>query len=126
MYKYSSSNPPAPIVPVEISTVYDPDSVCNIDALIDSGADVSCIPLLVVNGLNLIPIRVDEIKGITGQKRTVGIYAINLVFNNIPFKNQTVYEVPDKDEDCVILGRDILNKLHICLDGIKGVVRVAW
>lgn len=123
MYQYSSNDvPPAPVVPVEVSTVYDSNSVCNIDALIDSGADISCIPLLIINALNLIPFKEGSIIGITGQVETVGVYAVNIVFHGISFENHSVYGT--SIENYLILGRDILNKLHICLDGIEGIVRV--
>ncbi|MGH7800662.1 MAG: retroviral-like aspartic protease family protein [Thermodesulfobacteriota bacterium] len=121
MYPYSNEPIPAPIVSIEISAAYNPNTKSQRDALIDSGADTSCIPPSVINELNLIPIRDEAVRGVTGETNLY-IYAVNIRFHGIIFSNLSVIGLPE--EDIPLIGRDILNKLHLCLDGPQKIITV--
>ena len=117
MYNYSrDSIPPAPVIPIEISKPSTPDDKLPKLALIDSGADMSALPPSLIDELGLTPIREVIIQGSTG----IGIrpiYVVNILFHGTSFRYLSVMGMPD--EDLIVIGRDILNSFHICLDGIN-------
>ena len=122
MYNYSHNViPPAPVLPIEISTPFTPDLRLQKIALIDSGADISGLPPSVIDELSLNPIREEQIQGSTGIDIRP-IYAVNILFHGTSFSNLSVMGM--SGEDFIVIGRDILNSFHICLDGFNEVATI--
>lgn len=116
-YPYSNDptwEPPAPIIPIELTPCHDPLNRISEIALIDSGASSSAITKKIVEVLNLDPIREVTVRGVTGGK-TLRVYAINLTFHNRIFPNMSVICL--EDVAYPIIGRDILNNYYVHLKG---------
>jgi hypothetical protein len=122
MYSYSHDViPPEPVVPIEISTSSNPDLRLQKIALIDSGSDISGLPPSVVDEFSLNPIREELVEGSTGRDIRP-IYTVNILFHGTSFLNLSVMGLPY--EDYIVIGRDILNSFHICLDGVNEVITI--
>jgi len=122
MYSYSNTlKPDAPFVPIDISSVTTPKKVYKRDALVDTGAGVTGIPLSIVSDLNLKPIRYQILGSATGKEKKP-IYTVNITFHGLSFANISV--VLFDQRDFILLGRDIINAFHLCLDGSKKITKV--
>ena len=106
--------PPAPLIDVVVARL-DGSSAMSRPALVDSGADGSAIPREVVKGLGLLP--ADECYLTIGSGREIlqPTYLVQLRVLDQAIDAE-VLESPF-EPDLVILGRDVLNRFRITLDG---------
>jgi hypothetical protein len=104
--------PPAPVVDLRVS---GGSSVETVEALIDSGADATCIPEHVVERLELQPISILLVGGAGGTAENRFVYrALSLRLEHISLDNYAVIAMPI---EYGIIGRDLMNRLRIRLDG---------
>ena len=86
-----------------------------VDALIDSGASITCIPEHIVLALSLRKIREIPVSGATtGQKIPRPYYVVDLRFLGFSFPANPVLSMPKR---YALIGRDILNQYTTTLDG---------
>ena len=83
-------------------------------ALLDTGCDISIIPLGSANELGLEVKGTGTLEGVTGDVADLPTFEVYLSVNP---NAQEKLEVMGWHEDFAILGRDILNNYHITLDG---------
>ena len=115
--------PPAPFVYVTVSRPNEPTvSVSDLPAQLDTGADLSVIPSSLVERLRLVQLDQAPIAGFGGHVTLASAYLIGLSVQ--PFDALVVRVVADRDEPFVLLGRDVLNRFEIALDGPKQVVEI--
>jgi len=112
---------PAPFAPVVISSIENPQKSYSKFALLDTGATMSAIPLSVIRELKLKAIRRRTVTGSTGKAKK-RIYTVNITFHGVPFNGITVVEF--NQGNFIIVGRDILNTVHVCFDGPQKVANV--
>lgn len=86
-----------------------------IDALIDTGADASLVPLSLLRQIQAYTIETAYIRSHWGERRRVYLYRIDVKIGGITLPGVTF--VGDNFDDAVVLGRDVLNKLRLLLDG---------
>ena len=80
----------------------------------DTGADISVIPLSSAEKLNLAPIGVMLVEGFDGEQRQLPLFAIDITLET---RRLTGIEVVTYATNHGILGRDVLNRLRLLLDG---------
>jgi len=104
--------PPAPFLDV---TVEHPTTGQQLlfPAKLDTGADISAIPVSAVNQLRLLSIRTIPVEGYSGDAIPVQTYALVLNVANARFR----MEVIAISESYVLLGRDVLNYFYTHLNG---------
>ena len=117
MSKYNAEHfdPPAPVAYVTIRNPATGASLHDILMLIDTGADATALPRIQVEELG---IKADtgksyEVVGFDGESRLLGMAVLELEFLNRKFNGQFLL----LDQPFGILGRNILNNLHLVLDG---------
>jgi hypothetical protein len=113
-YNYSNSRIPEPITPAKISWVVHPHKYYEVTALLDSGAQVTCISRALARKLKFEHNRFGSLTGTTGTRKQ-RIYYLNIIFENKTYINRPVYEY--KTDEHLLIGLDILNDFHLCLDG---------
>jgi hypothetical protein len=88
--------------------------------LIDSGADVTLIPQVVTGRLaiDIVPNRRYELLGFDGSESSAPIVRLELVFCRRTFRGQFLLI----DQKWGILGRNVLNRVPLLLDG----PRLVW
>jgi hypothetical protein len=116
-YNYNGQlSPPAPFVYVTISR---PDelsiTVSDVPAQLDSGADMSVIPANLVERLQLVQLDQAPVAGFGGHVTLAPTYLVGLAVR--PFDAVVARVIADRDEPFVLLGRDVLNRHHVELDG---------
>lgn len=97
-----------------IDPILDTNNV-ETDALIDSGASGTFIPVSVINKLQIIPNNTAPVYDFRGQKTgDKGVYTVKIAIGNETLSIRAV-----ETDGYAIIGRDILNKKTTTLKGIQ-------
>ena len=115
-YDADHFDPPAPVASV---TLCDPATgavMSNIHLLVDSGADVTLIPLEVAKqlGVGTVQGTIYELQGFDDSIQLAEAVILELVLLGKRFKGQFLLI----DQPMGVLGRNILNSLSLLLDGL--------
>ena len=115
-YDQRNFNPPAPVMEVSLSVPSIQSAVLKSPALLDSGADITVIPEQIIQQLQLR--YVDEVtaSGYDGIPRQTFIYSVKLIFDDL---GDFIVRAIASNNDHVLVGRDILNKWSLLLEGRK-------
>lgn len=113
MYTESFS-PPAPVLPIEIFVPGEPQQRVQVDAKLDTAADISAIPLSVVNEWGLEPVSEVVVAGYSAETAVLSTYTVGLELPKARVRHIEVIVIPDS---CALLGRDVLNHFNINLNG---------
>lgn len=120
MSEYDSENfdPPAPVAHVTLRNPATGDVLTNIPMLIDTGADVTLVPSEAVTklGIKTEENKAFEVQGYNGETTNLKSARLDLLFLNKTFKGEYLLT----NRSIGILGRNILNKLRILFDGMRG------
>lgn len=114
MYQYNESvKPAAPYCGALISN-FDRSRQVTIEALLDTGSEISLMPLNIARRLGLRYLGMGGVEGVSGERVARHIFqAFVSIDQNAPRET----DVMAWNEDLALLGRDILNRYHITLDG---------
>lgn len=122
VYRYANDTPPAPFVLVNLSSTEDEGTVADIPAKVDTGADCTVIPNLLVARLGLTAVGRLVCAGLAGQESELSLYQVNLQIRGL---SPIVARVAASDgEPYILLGRDVLNRYRIVLDGPNGKLEI--
>jgi predicted aspartyl protease len=116
--------PPAPALDILFAAPGEPFRVGPLPGLIDTGADTSIVPS---RFLELLPVQIDSqryLRGYGGIRRAVDIYVVDVGIGTQRLPGVEI--VADDIETDVIIGRNILNRLRVTLDGPGGVTEVSF
>ncbi len=120
-FPYLELNPDVPLCPAYIVTLsWDAHSE-DVLAILDSGADMTFIPQRFVHEFSLIKTDEAQVGGVTDKKyQKQDVYGINIQCAALGFHFSFMDVVPldGLTGDRVLIGRDILNKHRITLDGV--------
>ncbi|MBU1662567.1 MAG: retroviral-like aspartic protease family protein [Chloroflexi bacterium] len=108
------SDPPAPFLPVMLSNISQTQPKKSIPALLDTGSDVTAIPDTMVERLQLTPIGRLQLENVDAETTIVFTYAIQLTIAEVTIPQ---LEVILTGFDFVVLGRDVLNRFYVLLNG---------
>lgn len=116
-YDAAGFDPPAPLAQVILRHSNTGATVADIRMLIDTGADITLLPRKAVEQLGVSPLADQqyELLGFDGNKSIAPVVVLDMVFLQRTFRGRYLLI----DEDCGILGRDILNHLTLLLDGLR-------
>lgn len=114
---------PIPIVRISINNSRN-NKYLQHDAILDTGSDVTLIPISIISKLN--PPKIGRVKitkkpqGLGGREIGILPHRIKLGFSDRTLINVKVWSCSDRNlEGCIILGRNFLNRYEITFDGIK-------
>ncbi|MFO7537754.1 MAG: hypothetical protein R6X32_06800 [Chloroflexota bacterium] len=85
------------------------------NALLDTGSDGTMIPIDYLRQIRATPISDARVRSHWGEWRSVQLFVLDLQIENLTFPG--VFAVGDDQDEDVIIGRDVLNKLRLTLDG---------
>lgn len=108
-------DPPAPLARVILRNPHNAQTVSDVPMLVDSGADVTLIPMTLAVQIGL---RVDaeesyELMAFDGSISTASVAQMEMSFLRKTFRGRFLLI----DQEWGVLGRDILNLLTLLLDG---------
>ncbi|MDM8527731.1 retroviral-like aspartic protease family protein [Anaerolineales bacterium HSG24] len=115
-FSYDTSYfPPAPTIEIWLSAPDESTAQGPLMAFIDTGADLSLIPMAYLKPLQT---QIDDYRYLRsqwGEHRMVAIYSLDIRIGQLKFP--AIEVVGDELEDEIILGRNLLNKLVMMLHG---------
>jgi hypothetical protein len=114
-YNSTEFDPPAPVAYITLRNGATGVEWSNVPMQLDSGADITLVPLEAVNQLNLTitPDTYYELAGFDGHTTLVPMVRLELVFCQRTFRGQFLLV----DQGWGILGRNVLNAVPLLLDG---------
>ncbi len=106
---------PAPVTRVILRNPENNAILSDVPMLLDTGADVTLIPQGSINllGVSITPNEGYELMGFNGSRSVAQVAQLDLLFLRRAFKGRFLLI----NQDCGILGRDILNHLSLLFDG---------
>jgi predicted aspartyl protease len=113
---YSASFvPPAAVLEIHLAAPGGAQAPAPLTALIDTGADTSLAPQSVLVALGAPSLFEAQLRAPWGELPAVVIYLTDVVIGSERFPG--IEFAADESESEVILGRNLLNKLALFLDG---------
>jgi hypothetical protein len=107
--------PPAPLIPVTAGNPLKSDEPINWVAQIDSGADRTVVPDRLLTLLGAPAFDTTVVEGFGGVKFRKHTYVVRIGLSSL---RSHVLEVTEgTGEDYILLGRDVLNKYRVVLNG---------
>ena len=108
-------DPPAPVVLVTLRHPGTGQTIANIPMLMDTGADVTLLPLAAVKQLGVtVELQTDyQLVAFDGTRSTAPWADLHLLLLSSVFRGRYIVV----DQNVGVVGRDILNLLTIVLDG---------
>lgn len=107
--------PPAPVLSFWLAAPGEPPQVRPLSAVVDSGSDGTLIPTHYLEQVEAIDVGDAILHGVLGEAREVHLYEVDLHIGArlLP----SVIVVGDDQGSEILLGRNVLNKLVLLLDG---------
>lgn len=110
-------SPAAPVLEIQLAAPGDESKTDKLSALIDTGADGTLIPEQYLEAIQAIAVGDALLSGILGESRQVTLYEVDIYIANRVLPGVIVAANEYSRE--IILGRNLLNKLILLLDGIS-------
>lgn len=107
--------PSAPVVEIEIDGYDKEIGKQRLRVMIDSGADVTLIPLFILETVGATYKETRWMRGVTGERIEVDLYLTGLEIGTQLINGVAVVGTPATMD--AVIGRDVLNQLVITLDG---------
>lgn len=111
----SSYQPPFPAIEVVLHNREEGLRTASVTALLDTGADGSLVPMSYLREIIASPLVDTRIRSHWGEWRSAQLFVVDIDFGE--WRLPGVFVVGDEQGDEIILGRNILNKLRLLLDG---------
>ncbi len=123
-FSYSDDFAPlAPVMDITLTTLAADVRIGPITALVDTGADATVILIAYLNRIKA-PMTIEMwARGKWGGRQRVNLFLVDVHIGERVLPHVQV--VGDETGDEVILGRDVLNKLKLLLDGPAAVTHVS-
>jgi predicted aspartyl protease len=113
-YNTADYSPPAPILPVTFRYSERP-GLGPFDAIVDTGADATIIPESIAQRLRATPLNPGHLETQWGDIHPITVYLLDIQVNGQSLPGIVV--AGDAETDEIVLGRNVLNKLPLLLDG---------
>ena len=108
-------HPAFPALDVILANVEDGLRSGPLSALLDSGADGTLVPISYLKDLLAVPLRDVSIRSHWGELRKVQLFTIDLELADLRLPG--IFVIGDEQENEIVLGRNVLNRLVVVLDG---------
>jgi len=116
-------DPPIPALPVVVQNSDIGLRTSLLNAFVDTGADGTLIPISYLRSVQAYPVAEAFLRSHWGERRRVHLFRVDLRIDEISLPGVTV--IGDDQGQEIILGRDVLNKLRMLLDGPVNEIE-AW
>ncbi|MBI3914386.1 MAG: retroviral-like aspartic protease family protein [Chloroflexi bacterium] len=108
-------NPPVPVLRVRLGYAGNQPLSDSYEAIVDTGADATIVPEEVARKLKATPLNPGQLLTQWGDSHPITIYLLDVQIGDLVLPGVVV--AADAETDEVVLGRNILNKLPLFLDG---------
>ena len=122
-YPYDAGyQPPFPVARVVFYNDEEGLRTAARDALLDTGSDGSLIPIAYLRQILAPPLTDTRIRSHWGEWRSAQLFVVDVELNGL--RLPSVFVVGDEQGDEIVLGRNVLNKLRLLLDGPAGATEI--
>ncbi len=118
----SSYTPPIPVLRLRLSAPGETPYDAPLSALVDTGADATLVPSTYLEQVDAIASGDAVLRGVLGEAREIHLYEVDLHIDTLLLPGVLV--VGDDYGTEIIVGRNVLNKLILLLDGRRGETEV--
>lgn len=115
-------SPPAPVVTVALFNGDESAREISVEALLDSGADGTIVPLQYLRQLAAPYLESRRMRTVSGEISWVDLYAVSLRISSHVLHGISAVGSARGTE--ILIGRDILNQLVVTLDGPAEVTEI--
>ena len=123
-YDYDTSqNPSMPVIEVRLTNPETGKQSDTLLAIIDSGADSSIMPERYLTQIGVSPQRKVRMTGVMGISSYVNAYLVGMDLG--PFRLNAVKVLSPKKEKEALIGRDILNRFIVTLNGLASATEIS-
>lgn len=116
--------PPAPVLRVSLAVPEEPPRLGPYVALVDTGADGTFVPASYLEELGVPVIYMTNVRSHLGEMaHRVPIHRVDLILSRsicLP----GIHVVGDDWSDQIIIGRNVLNRLRLLLDGPREITKI--
>ena len=110
----TAHDPPALVMDVTVAHVANRRRRRSLPALLDTGSDSTAVPHTLLNALQLYPVGHLQLESVEASTRPVPTYAVQFTIGGLSIPR---LEVILTGLDFVVVGRDVLNRLYLLLNG---------
>ena len=122
-HEYSSAYfPVAPVCQIYLGEGGGQPTLGPFEALIDTGSDMTVIPTDYLHQARAKRISRGQARSMWGDSRTVDIYVVSLGLDDL--RITTLQVLADDQGNEIVLGRLVLNRLRIILDGPASLTEI--
>lgn len=122
-HEYSSEYSPAmPICQVYLGPIGEEATIGPLEGIVDTGSDITIIPTALLKQIGLTPLARRRARSIWGESKRLELYGISFTLDSLRF--QALHVLADDTSDEIVLGRFVLNRLKIVLDGPAGMLEI--
>ena len=114
--------PPFPAVHVVLSNSEEGIRTGEENALLDTGSDGSLVPIAYLRQILAPAIADTRIRSHWGEWRSVQLFMVDLEVGN--FRLPGIFVVGDDQGGEIVLGRNVINKLRLLLDGPASITSI--
>jgi predicted aspartyl protease len=107
-------DPPAAVLLATLFGVIHARPRLQLPALIDTGADLTAVPVAAIKRLNLYEVGQVGLENIQAQVVLSNVYAVRIIVAGLPARE---LEVVQTEQSFVVLGRDWLQEYYLLLNG---------
>jgi predicted aspartyl protease len=123
-FPYNSDYEPSfPSIRVMLRNEQDALSTTVLEALLDTGSDGTLVPIRYLQEILAPAITDTHIRSHWGEWRTAQLFVVDIELN-ANLRLPSIFVVGDEQGDELVLGRNVLNKLRIFLDGPANITDV--
>jgi len=122
-YRYNNQvDPPAPFAYASVGAPVEGGLFLECPAQLDTAADLSVLPSRIVLDLKLEQLGEFDALGFGGHLMTMPTFLVRIELRGLP--PHVVKVLASPEEPYVLLGRDVLNRFRVTLDGPKLVLEI--
>jgi hypothetical protein len=115
-YPYDAEYQPAfPMVRVMFENIEEERRTEPASALLDTGSDGTLVPITYLRHIMAPVLTGTRIRSHWGEWRSVQLFIVDLIIDELRLPG--IFVVGDEQGDEIVLGRNVLNRLRLLLDG---------
>ncbi|MCP4537278.1 MAG: hypothetical protein GY832_09035 [Chloroflexi bacterium] len=114
--------PPFPVLRVVLRNSDEGLDTPTKDALLDTGSDGSIVPIAYLRQILAPALSDTRIRSHWGEWRPVQLFVVDLELDGLILPG--IFVVGDEQGDEIVLGRNVLNKLRLLLDGPANLTEI--
>ncbi len=115
-HPYDTAYQPAfPVVQVVLENVEEERRTEPVPALLDTGSDGTLVPIAYLRRILATVLTNTRIRSHWGEWRPVQLFVVDVIIDELRLPG--IFVVGDEQGDEIVLGRDVLNRLQLLLDG---------